>query len=258
MEQKLFIKNRNNLNICIKLNTSSNRNKLVFLEHGLSARKEYPHMKVMEEIFAENGYNVINFDATNSLNESDSSPEGITFTSHYQDLEDVIEWTSKQSFYNEPFALCGQSLGAASCINFAGTYSDKVKLLIAAACPIINGKDLIKKDDMMIHIEKFGFLEKYSKSADKTLRINKIFNDDIKKYDLTKKIQKIKARTFIIQGLLDAPYIVENSKNIYQLLKTQKELILLKNTPHDLANTSETALASIASPAIVEVPCALI
>ncbi len=106
--------------MAVRLNVDKKRNKLAFLEHGLGARKEYPHMLVLEEFFAKNGYNVVNLDATNSLNASESSAEGITFTSHYQDLEDVIEWAKSQPFYKQPFALAGQSLGAASCIKHAG------------------------------------------------------------------------------------------------------------------------------------------
>ena len=92
MKDKLFIINRSGLKLCVQLTLSPNADKLVFLQHGLSCRKEYPHMAVMEKLFAEHGYNVVNFDASNSLNESESSPESITFTSHRSDLEDVIAW----------------------------------------------------------------------------------------------------------------------------------------------------------------------
>lgn len=78
--------------MAIKLNVSPERKKCAFLEHGIGASKYYPHMRVLEEYFAHNGYNVINIEATNSLNESGQTNEGITFTGHYQDLEDVIEW----------------------------------------------------------------------------------------------------------------------------------------------------------------------
>ena len=70
------IKNRKGLNMAVRINWSPERNKCVFLEHGLGARKEYPHMLVLEEVFAEYGYNVINLDATDSLNESESSAGG--------------------------------------------------------------------------------------------------------------------------------------------------------------------------------------
>lgn len=243
MEKVIEILNRQGLKLSIKLNIDKTRNKLVFLEHGLSARKEYPHMQVMEEFFAKYGYNVVNIDATNSLNASESSPEGVTFTSHYQDLEDAINWAKSQDFYKEPFALAGQSLGAASCINYAGKHPQKVNKLLFAACPFIIGKNLVKDDAMMQHIEQYGFLEKVSKSTGRTLRINKIFNDDIKTQNLTKEIKNIKADTFVVQGLLDAEYVIENNKSIYKMLNCPKQIYLLKDVPHDLANTPETKKA---------------
>ncbi len=91
-----------------------------------------------------------------------------------------------------------------------------------------------------MHIEKYGFLDKVSRSVNRTLRINKNFNDDVRKYNLSKSIKNIKAKTFMIQGLLDADYIIENSKLIYEMLNCQKHLYLLDNVPHDLANTPET------------------
>ncbi len=240
MKEKVFIKNRDGLKIAINVITSPINKKLVILEHGLSARKEYPHMLVMEEIFAKHGFNVVNFDATNSLNESDIAPSDITFSGHYNDLVDVINWTKTQKFYVEPFALAGQSLGAASCLKYAGTYPNDVNLLVVASCPFVVGENLVKNDMMMIEVEKNGFYDKVSKSVNRTLRINKIFNDDIKTINLEPQIKNIKAKTFVIQGLLDSEYIIETSKQIYDLLNTEKQLIYLKNTPHDLANTPET------------------
>lgn len=200
MRKKIFIKNRKGLKVAIDLTLNSGRGRLVFLEHGLSSRKEYPHMKVMEETFAENGYNVINFDATNSLNESESSSEGLTFSSHYEDLVDVIEWAKTQEFYSEPFALAGQSLGGASCLNYACEHPEKIDLLIVACCPFIDGKKLVENDEMMKKIEEI------SRSVNRTLRINKIFNDDVKTYDMTDKIKNVKAKTFVIQGLFKRPH----------------------------------------------------
>ncbi len=240
MVKEIFIKNRQGLKMAVRLNIDEQRTKLVFLEHGLGARKEYPHMAVLEEVFAKNGFNVVNLDATNSLNASDSSTEGITFTSHYHDLEDVITWVKSQNFYTEPFALAGQSLGAASCINYAGNYPQKVDWLLFAACPFIDGNELLEKDEMMKHIEKYGFLEKVSRSTGKTLRINKIFNEDVKSYNLTKQIKNITATTYVVQGLCDEKYIIENNKQIYDMLNCEKQIYLLPNVPHDLANTQET------------------
>lgn len=240
MEKEMFIKNRKGLNMSIKLNISEERNKLVFLEHGLSARKEYPHMKIMEELFAKFGYNVINIDATNSINASEISGGGITFSGHYEDLEDVILWAKSQDLYLEPFALGGHSLGAASCVWYSCKNPQNVNLLLVASCPFISGKELVANDPMMQEIDKNGFFLKQSRSTGKVFRINSIFNEDVKNYNFTKQIKNITARTYVIQGLLDLKYIQNNSGAIYDLLKCDKKLILLENTPHDLANTEET------------------
>ncbi len=240
MIKEVFIKNRKGLKMAVRLNLDEKRSKLVFLEHGLGAKKEYPHMLVMEEFFANNGFNVVNLDATNSLNASDSSAEGVTFTSHYQDLEDVIEWAKTQSFYVEPFALAGQSLGAAACIKYAGNHCSKVDELLIAACPLVDGVKFVESEEMMQHIEKFGYLDKVSKSTGRTLHMSKIFNDDAKSQNLYYDIKNITAKTFVIVGLLDTEYHIENNKKIFEMLKCPKQLFLLENVPHDLANTPET------------------
>ncbi len=74
--KELFITNRKGLKMALRVTTNPNADKLVFLEHGLGARKEYPHMLVLEEEFSKHGYNVVNIDATDSLNASDSSRGG--------------------------------------------------------------------------------------------------------------------------------------------------------------------------------------
>ena len=163
MIRKLFIKNRKGLKICVRLNFNEQNTKLVFLEHGLGARKEYPHMQVLEDVFSEFGYNVINIDATNSLNESENSSEGITTTGHYEDLVDVIEWAKPQAFYTEPFALAGQSLGAISVVRYSGQFPEKVNLLIPCAFPYYNyvEEDLntFAKEDFML---PFGAYMEYT------------------------------------------------------------------------------------------------
>lgn len=238
MEQVIYIKNRQNVKMAVKLNVSPERKKCAFLEHGLGARKEYPHMKVLEEYFANNGYNVVNIDATNSLNESGQTKDGITFKGHYEDLEDVIEWAKTQDFYKEPFALAGQSLGAASCLRYAGEFPNKVNTLIIAACPFIDGYNLVYADPMMKEIEKNGFYDKVSKSTGRTLHITKAFNEDLKRQDLTPYIVDVVAHTFIIQGMLDSEFIKENSQKIWDMLNCKKELTSLPGVPHDLANNA--------------------
>ena len=236
MIKTIFIRNRKGLKMSIRLNVNDKNTKLVFLEHGLSSRKEYPHMQVLEEVFSEYGYNVINMDATNSINESESSDEGITTTGHYEDLVDVIEWAKTQAFYKEPFALAGQSLGAISVVRYAGQYSDKVNLLIPCAFPYYNYVEE-ELNDFAKEVVKNGYCDKISKSTGKVLRLKTAYVEDIKKLDISSQIKMIKANTYVIVGSKDNEKHLKNSKLLYQMLNCKKEFYLLEDIPHDLANT---------------------
>lgn len=136
-------------------------------------------MLVLEECFSKFGYNVINFDATNSINESDSSSEGITISGHCEDLEDVITWAKTQDFYTEPFALAGQSLGAISVVRFAGEHSNMVNLLMPVAFPYYD-KSEVKENTTVKYILEHGYCDKTSKSTGRSSRIKMAFVDDMK------------------------------------------------------------------------------
>ncbi len=236
MIKKLFITNRKGLKLCLQLNIDELRTKLVFLEHGLSSRKEYPHMQVLEDVFSEFGYNVVNIDATNSINESESSDEGITTTGHYEDLVDVIEWAKTQAFYKEPFALAGQSLGAISVVRYAGQHPDKVNLLIPCAFPYYNYVEE-ELNDYAKEVIKNGYCDKISKSTGKVLRLKTAYVEDMKKLDISSQIKMITANTYVIVGSKDNEKHLRNSRYLYQTLNCEKEFYLLENIPHDLANT---------------------
>lgn len=236
MIKNIFITNRKGLKISLRLNINKGNSKLVFLEHGLGARKEYPHMQVLENVFSEFGYNVINIDATNSLNESESSNKGITTTGHYEDLVDVINWSKTQNFYKEPFALAGQSLGAISIVNYAGQYPHKVNLLIPCAFPYYKYEEQ-DLNNFAKEIIKNGYFDKVSKSTGRVLHMTTSYVEDLKRIDLTTQIEKIKADTYVLIGSKDSEKHLRNSKLLYQLLNCKKEFHLLEDIPHDLANT---------------------
>ena len=236
MIKKIFITNRKGLKMSIRLNVNDGNTNLVFLEHGLGARKEYPHMQVLEDVFSEFGYNVINIDATNSLNESENSDEGITTTGHYEDLVDVIEWAKTQYFYKEPFALAGQSLGAISIVNYAGQYPSKVNLLIPCAFPYHKYVEQ-ELNTFAKEIIKNGYFDKVSKSTGRILHMTSAYVEDLKNIDLTSQIRNVTAETYVLVGSKDNEKHLRNSKHLYQMLNCKKEFHLLEDIPHDLANT---------------------
>ena len=164
----------------------------------------------------------------------------MTFTSHYNDLEDVVKWAKTQGFYTEPFALAGHSLGAIACVLYASKFPKKVDLLVSASLPWLDGKKADGNKEALEAIKRDGFWSKHSESTGKTFKFYQNYYDDTAKYNLTNVVKNITANTFIVVGLKDAEAHIESNKQLYQLLKCKRELILLENVPHDLANTPET------------------
>ena len=239
MIEETFITNRKGLKMAVRLNIDKSRTKLAFLEHGLGARKEYPHMLVLEDAFVKKGYNVVNIDACDSNNASQCTTAGITTSGHYEDLEDAINWAKTQKFYIEPFALAGQSLGAISVVKYAGEYPDKVNLLVPCAFPYYNYNEQ-ELNSFAREIIKNGFYDKVSKNTGRILHMTTAYVEDMKSLDLTKQIKKITATTHVIVGLADNEKHIKNSKKLYEMLTCKKHLHLLPGVPHDLANTPET------------------
>lgn len=180
----------------------------------------------------------MNFDATNSLNESESSPEGITVSGHCEDLEDVVAWAKTQKFYVEPFALAGSSLGAVSVVRFAGKFPKSVNLLIPCAFPYYEKNGGLGSPQVQ-GIKKNGYYDKVSRSTGKVLHMTTAYVEDMEKLELSPYIEKITADTYVVIGDKDTARHLENSKALFEMLKCKKKFVLLEGVPHDLANTPE-------------------
>ena len=137
---KIHFKNRKGQRIVALVDRSQkNQQGLVFVTHGLGGYKEQDHIKTFADAFKEEGFTVVRFDATNAFGESDGKYENATTTNYFEDLEDVISWSSTQDWYTEPFWLAGHSLGGLSIILFAEKFPDKVKA-IAPISTVVSGK----------------------------------------------------------------------------------------------------------------------
>src|SRR5690606_4155772 len=99
----------------VVVENKDNSSNLAFVMHGLGGNKEHGHIRAMSEAFLENDYTVVTWDAVHTFGESQGGLyEDATITNYHSDLEDVIAWAKQQSWYVEPFVLCGHSLGGIS------------------------------------------------------------------------------------------------------------------------------------------------
>ncbi|MBI4049197.1 MAG: alpha/beta fold hydrolase [Candidatus Doudnabacteria bacterium] len=137
---KEFIKNRSGQKIAVVVEKLQDKPQgLAFVVHGLGGFKENLLTRAMAESFIQNDYITVTFDAGHSIGESEGNYEKATVTSHYCDLEDVINWAMRQPWFRSPFVLVGHSLGGIATALYAECYASQVKAL-APIATLISGR----------------------------------------------------------------------------------------------------------------------
>lgn len=230
---KLFIKNRKDQNISVIVERADNQKGLAFVMHGLGGFKEQPHIDTFAKTFKDNSYTVVRFDTTNTFGESDGKHEDATTTNYYEDLEDVINWSKNQDFYQEPFILCGHSLGAICSALYAENYSNKVKAL-APISTVVSGKLSVEAHtkEEMDKWKETGWRTTigYSSGLEKKLKWSHM--EDRLKYDLLKKVNQLTMPTILIVGELDTATLPEHQQILFDNLPGQKEFHIIKGAKH--------------------------
>ena len=232
---KQIIKNRKSQKIAVIVDIAPKQKGLAFVMHGLGGFKEQPHIQAFAQAFRKKGYTVILFDATNSIGESHGKLENATMTNYYEDLEDVISWASGQNFYQEPFILCGHSLGAMS----AALFAEKNQLKVKALAPIslaVSGKLSEQTPDfkkISKDWKKNGIREWESSSQPgliQSLKWSHVL--DRRKYDLLPGAAKLNMPVLLIVGDWDDVTPLEHQKIFYKKITGKKQLHIIKNAPH--------------------------
>lgn len=265
---KLFIKNRKNLKILVNvdfpvglptgLHSYPFKAKgLAFIMPGLGSQHKKPEFRALSEILARHGYIAISFDPTHSFGESEGLYEDATFSTYASDLEDVIDWVSKdfdtwvqsqnatlspdldiESIkYSEPFILVGHSLGAMSTVYFAERFPEKVKAL-APLASVISGK-LSLEARSPEEVEKWktlGYQEQKRSNGDiKILKWSHM--EDRLKYDMLTGASKINVPLLMLAGEFDKSTPPKHEQLLFDAVSTpteHKEFHILKNADHNI------------------------
>lgn len=231
--KKLFIKNRKQQNVSVLIENENWKNWLVFIMHWLGGDKNSSNIIEYSQPFLDNDFVVVRFDTTNTFWESDWKFEDATLTNYYQDLEDVITWSSNQSFYREKFVLVGHSLWAISCALYSQKNNDKVKSVILISSPI--NYELSKSTYSNEEIEKWK--KSWISTEDWWWFIVKLkweYMEDKKKYDVLKDADKFIMPILIIVWENDDVTPYNHQKLLFDKIQSQKEIHIIKNWDHAL------------------------
>ena len=241
---KTFIKNRNDKKIVVVVEENPNQKGLVFTTHGLGGFKEQIHMQTFADAFRENNFTVVLFDATHTFGESEGLYEDATTTNYYEDLEDVIDWSKNQKWYQEPFVLVGHSMGGLSIALYAERYPNKVKAL-APISTVISGKlsaEQSSETKNLAEWKRTGWLERPSESKPGLIkRLKWSEMEDRMRYDLLPEANKLTMPVLLIVGDQDKGTTAEHHKILLDKLPGKKELHIIKNAPHTFKEPAHLA-----------------
>ena len=230
---KTFIKNRKGQKISVLVEEVENQKGLVFIMHGLGGFKEQPHIQTFADVFKENSYTTVRFDAANTIGESEGNFENATATNHYEDLEDVIKWAKTQDWYQEPFCLAGHSLGGLCAALYAARHPNEVKAL-APISTSISGKMFLEAFSEKEECDRTGWWTRKSTSKpDVVLKLNwNNFVDDLLKYDLLEVAHKLTMPVLLVVGENDHGTPPEHQRQLLDRISGPKELHIIKGASH--------------------------
>ncbi|MAG11668.1 MAG: hypothetical protein CMI52_02570 [Parcubacteria group bacterium] len=233
--EKVTIHNRKGENVVVEFKLNENPKGLVFVMHGLGGFKEQSHLQVIVDAFLEENYSVVRFDTTNSVGESDGDYFNATVTNYYEDLEDLIDWTNGQSWYEEPFVLVGHSLGGMCVSLFAQKHPEKVKAL-APIASVISGELSTHapryEDGSLITWEKEGKMLRGESPTKQQMWLAWHHMEDRMHYDLTKDANKLTMPVLLVVGDKDISTPPEHQKALFDVLPGKKEIHVIKGSKH--------------------------
>lgn len=232
--EKVTIKNRRGLKLVIQVDTPDNPTELVFIAHGQGGFKEQVHVSSYAEVFANNGFRVVRFDATHALGESEGDMIDVTYDSYIEDLEDVINWARTQEWFQEPFSLCGHSMGAQSTAWYAEQHPEQIKYL-APFAPTVNYELWMSTLDPQFKKDwqEKGYKEEISRSKGVVKKVGWGVAESLKKYDLLPKAKNLNMPVLFMAGEFDQPCPYKNQKVMFDLIpEGKKKFVRIDGVEH--------------------------
>ncbi|MGE5540773.1 MAG: alpha/beta hydrolase [Bacillota bacterium] len=244
--EKLFIKNRKGKKLSVLVEIAEDQKGLVFGMHGLGGFKEQEHIQTFTDAFRECGFTTVRFDAANTLGESEGVYEDAAITNYYEDLEDVIAWAKSQSWYQEPFALTGHSLGGICTTLYAERHPREV-LALAPISPVVSGKLSVEaherfEPEEFAEWKKSGWRVTESKSKPGNMkRLPWSHMEDRLKYDLVPDARTLTMPVLLIVGEADDTTPADHVKLLFDIIPGPKEFHAIKNAPHTFRRSEHLA-----------------
>jgi pimeloyl-ACP methyl ester carboxylesterase len=237
--ERFEIKNRQGLKLVIQVDIPDEPKELAFVCHGRGGFMYQKHIEAFTQSFLENDFRVVRFDATNNIGESGGDMLNLTYDSYLGDLEDVIGWAKQQLWFQQPFSLCGQSMGAQVVAWYSEHYPAQIKYL-APIAPVVNF-ELWSKTMPPGYLEKWqkdGFVAEPSRSKPGVVgKTGWGLVESQKRYDLLPMADKLTMPVFFMAGEFDVPCPPKNQQILFDAIPSKnKKFVIIPGTEHSFRN----------------------
>ena len=237
--QKITLQNRKEQNIVGILAKPAGEIKgTCVLQHGWSGKKEQDHIVAIQEAFTDNGWQVFNFDATNSFNESDGDIEDSRLGLHYEDMEDVCQWVQKQEWFVGPLAVSGHSMGGYAAARYAEDHPEDVAF-IAPISPVVSGalNAASEEKNRPGHIAKWEaegvMISESSTTPGLMKRAPFAIHQERLNHDLLPSAHKLNMPVFLLTGSEDGLCPPDHIQQLFNAIPhDNKAFEILEGAPH--------------------------
>lgn len=222
------------IDIPANIDTKNIKTFIIFC-HCFTCSKETITTFRLSRLLAEQGYGVLRFDFS-GLGNSEGDFASTTFTGMQDDLLSAINFLKNN--YRAPSFLMGHSLGGTTALSVAQDY-DSIKGIVTVASP--------SEPEHVLH--HFGHaLTLLEQSIDASFEvagqyydIKPGFVEDVRNTGMRSRLSRLEKAVLIFNIENDALVDESNAKEIQQWVKSETELITLKNTDHLLSDRQTSA-----------------
>lgn len=225
-----MVESRSGLQISVTIADKGNKG-VAFTIHGLAGSHRQQHMLAIAKGLQDADYRTVSIDATNSFGDSGGDIRKATATSYLHNLEDVINWSKKQNWYNGHI-IAGHSLGGLAALAYANKHDDTRKLILVA--PVVSGALWLQHTDKtkLLEWKKRGYIHKVSNSLPgKAGNIGYGLIEDLMTYDGLQLAKSIHNPTLIIVGSEDKSDPPE-TQELLRRDTPKSSLKLIQGMPH--------------------------
>jgi len=202
--------------------------------HCFTCGKDFVAAHRISRALAGCGLAVLRFDFT-GLGASEGDFAATTFSSNVADLVAGADWLRRN--HGAPRVLVGHSLGGSAALAAAGEIPE-VAAVVTIAAPSDPAHVRHHFDEVAEEIAAEG--RATVRLGGRDLTIGRDFLDDIERWDLLRRVRRLRAALLVLHGPLDEVVSIEHARRLFEAARHPKSFVSLDAADHLLTDEADS------------------